>query len=91
MTEEVRISRVGTATFARQRKKELAVGEISFLPFMYFTCQYLATLVPALSQGSCTRNMGTWRVSERESVANFVNMTKATTVVCFCLYNAARH
>lgn len=36
--------------------------------------------------------MGTLKVSERESVANFVDMIKASTVACFFfLYNAVRH
>jgi hypothetical protein len=82
---------VGTVPCARQRKTELAMGDISFLLSMYFTCQHLSTLVSTVSQGFCPRNMGTWQVSERENVANFLDMMKAPTVVCFCLCNAVRH
>jgi len=82
---------VGTAPCARQRKTELAMGDISFLPSMYFTRQLLAALVPTASQGFCPRNMGTWQVSKKESVANFVDMIKVSTAVFFFLYNAVRH
>jgi len=74
---------MGTAPCARKRKTDLVMGDISLLPSMYFTCQHLATLDPVLSQGFCPRNMGTWQVSERKSVANFVDMVKASTVMCF--------
>jgi hypothetical protein len=59
------------------------MGDISFLPSMYFTRQLLAALVPTVSQGFCPRNMGTWQVSKKESVANFVDMMKVSTVVFF--------